>query len=454
MATFCACLLISYAVAIGAEQRRPSLDKDFERFVAEKRELAQQLGKLHAVSVPPLIWKFFDAVQSNNWQAASNAFYKIEPGTGRHGGRAWVPLTLWGPIHDTFGAYEVVNSWNIGLVHRFGNAIIRTIPPGSLYFGGTDAGRFVVSFLSESHSQGRPFFAITQNALADGAYLDYLRDMYGTNLWIPAIEDSQRAFQDYLFDVQVRTANNRLLEGESVKIVNGRAQVSGLISVMKINETLARMIVENNSSREVYLEESFPMQDLYGQSLPHGLIFQVKHQPLNEIPLLAIETDRKFWTDQCQELLGGPVKQDTSVRNLCSWSELVFLHPESKRFEGNRDYVKDAQAPQYYSQCRSAIAGYYHWWAKKLGGSATELLERESDYAHRQAIALSPFNPVVIVRYTDFLLENRRTNDAKILIQTSLRIGPEKHMEVDSEILKAALEKLRLQSKQLLSLGQ
>src|SRR5689334_15842658 len=120
VAVYCLCLLLGSLVAFSADTKRPQLDKDFARFVIEKRGLEQRLAKLSAVSVPPLVTEFFDDVQANNWEATTNAFYKIEPGTGRHGGKAWLPLSLWGPIHDTFGAYEQVNSWNTGLLHQFG----------------------------------------------------------------------------------------------------------------------------------------------------------------------------------------------------------------------------------------------------------------------------------------------------------------------------------------------
>ena len=47
----------------------------------------------------------------------------------------------------------------------FGNDIIQSIPDGSIYFGGTDPGRFVVTALMESHADGKPFFTLSQNPL-------------------------------------------------------------------------------------------------------------------------------------------------------------------------------------------------------------------------------------------------------------------------------------------------
>jgi len=63
-----------------------------------------------------------------------------------------VPQEIWGTIHDTYGAYEQFHTWNLELLNAFGGKIIEMIPSSSIYFGGTDAGRFVVSALSTSQS--------------------------------------------------------------------------------------------------------------------------------------------------------------------------------------------------------------------------------------------------------------------------------------------------------------
>jgi hypothetical protein len=245
------------AISPSSEDRRTSLDPDFERFVTEKQALEKRLAEKHGVSIPEIVGKFFDAAQKGDWQTATNHFYQIESGTGRHGGGAWIPLVIWGPIHDTLGAYEQFHSWKPELLHRFGDTIIQKVPTGSIYFGGTDAGRFVVSALSASHSEGRPFFTLTQNALADGSYLDYLRDIYGAKIYVPTTNDSRSAFQEYLKDAQKRLKQKQLKEGESVEIVNDSVKVSGLVAVMAINELLVRMIIDKNPSREIYLEESY-----------------------------------------------------------------------------------------------------------------------------------------------------------------------------------------------------
>jgi hypothetical protein len=437
------------AAGASKETGRSPLDPNFERFVAEKWTLTKKLAAKHEVSVSKVVLNFFDAVQKNDWHVASNHFEKIKTATGREGGAQLLPLVVWGPVLETFGAYEQFHTWNPGLLRRFGNEISQKVPAGSLYFGGTDAGRFIISALSASHTEGRPFFTVTQNALADLAYLNYLRDIFGEKIYVPTTNDAQQAFAEYLDGAQKRLSRNQLREEESVKIVDNRVQVSGQAGVMAINELLVNVIIDKNPAREIYLEESRPLESLYGQSVPHGLIFKLDHQPLKELPQVIVEADHKFWTDECNALVGKVVEKGSSVGELCSWVEQHFSHPDPAGFGPNPDFVKDKQAPQYFSQCRSAIAGYYQWWSKKSDKPRADNLAREADFAHLQAVSLSPYNPAVVWRYVDFLLQSQRTNDAKALIVTVLRIQPEKRMDIDSDLLKGALKKLRAEAKRL-----
>jgi len=445
------CLFNASAAETSSSSEKASspLDPDFKRFTAEKRALAKRLGEKHGDAVPQTVWGFFDAAQQGDWETTSNLFCTIEAGTGRRVRNPWMRLTFWGAIHETFGAYEQFHSWNAQMLHRFGDSIIQKIPAGSIYFGGTDAGRFVVSALSVSHTEGRPFFTVTQNGLADNSYLDYLRDIYGGKIYVPTADDSQRLFQDYLADAQKRQEKNQLKEDEHVEVVSNRVQVSGLVAVMAVNELLCKCIIEKNPSREIYLEESYSLESLYAQSVPHGLIFKVKHEKMKELPGQIVAADHRFWTDECRSLIGNAVKERGSVGELCAWTERVFMHPNADRFEGSRAYLKDKQAPQYWSQCRSAIAGYYEWWSKNSEKSQRTNLNEEADFAFRQSVALFPFNPSVAWRYTQFLMKNQRTNDAKVLIDATLRMEPEKRMDIDSDQLKGALKKLQDAAKRL-----
>ena len=96
---------------------------------------------------------------------------------------------------ETYGAFEDFAGGEDKYCIAFGRDIIDSIPPGSIYFGGTDPGRFLVTALCKSQVNADPFFTVTQNALADGGYLAYLRGMYGDKIYIPTDTDSQQCFR-------------------------------------------------------------------------------------------------------------------------------------------------------------------------------------------------------------------------------------------------------------------
>lgn len=436
---------------IGCEANREkpeATDPAFVQFVREKEALARRLATKHGLKPRKVVWEFFAAEERGDWITSSNLFETIKKGSTRHGPEGWLPKELWGPIHDTYGAYEMFHTWHPQLLRRFGQDIIDSIPEGSIYFGGTDAGRFIVSALSKSHTSGSPFFTVTQNALADNNYLDYLRELYGTTISVPGLTEAQRAFSEYMADVTIRKQEKQLLEGEDFSIVGGKVEVRGETAVMLINERLVRIIMEMNRDRECYLEESYALKNLYSNSIPHGLIFKLNHQPLPRLSESMIEKDRRFWTEQVRALLGKSVNEITTVTGLCEWTENMHVRSNLAQFTGDRLYLMDKQAPQYFSQCRSAIAVLYQWRTEQNKPDAAVLLP-EIDFAHRQAVALSPYNPVTADRYVDFLLQQQRTNDARALIRTILRLNPEKRMVIDSNPLKKALAKFRTRAKEL-----
>src|SRR5262249_39036451 len=163
-------------------------------------------------------------------------------------------------------------NWKEKYVLDYGNDIIQSIKPGSIYFGGTDPGRGVITAMSTAHADADPFFTLTQNALADGTYLDYLRAMYGARIYTPTDADSQKSFQEYTTDAERRLKENKLKPGEDVMYRDGKIQVKGQIAVMAVNGLLAKIIFDRNPDHEFYVEESFPLDWMYPHLVPNGLI--------------------------------------------------------------------------------------------------------------------------------------------------------------------------------------
>src|SRR4029077_17895219 len=160
--------------------------------------------------VPAIVWSFFDAVRVDDWETATNLSARLDRASGRYANSDPAAMSpalrtaIWATISETIGAYETFHDWDSKWLRRFGRGIIDSIPNGSIYFGGTDPGRFAITVLSESHRDGRPFFTLTQNQLCDQTYIDYLRTIYGGRISIPTTNDLSRAFSDYIADARAR----------------------------------------------------------------------------------------------------------------------------------------------------------------------------------------------------------------------------------------------------------
>lgn len=448
---FPALFVLIVASVIGCGKKKGTIpDPAIARFVAAKRAQAKEIADAQTNKVPNTVWKFFDAIERNDWKAATNLFGSLQAQTGRfyqsppnpsrlssilqalrqRFGLAPAPVSalnteLWSPIMETLGTYEVFHEWDHKWMHRYGRDIIESIPTNSIYFGGTDPGRFVISALSDSHREGRPFFTLTQNALADGAYLDYLRTMYGYKISIPTPNDSQRAWQEYLTDAQERVKKNRLKPGEDVKIVSNRVQVSGQIAVMEINGLIAKVILEKNPGREFYLEESFPFDWMYPQLSPHGLILKLHKEPLAELSEKAVAQDRDYWKRYVKELIGDWVSEETSVKEICEFAEKVYRRKDLAAFQGDTGFAQNEAAQKAFSKLRSAIGGLYAWRVEQADtAEERERMLKEADFAFRQALALCPYSPEAVFRYVNLLLSQKRKSDAQIVAQTLLRLTP------------------------------
>jgi tetratricopeptide (TPR) repeat protein len=237
--------------------------------------------------------------------------------------------------------------------------------PHAIFYGGTDPGRFVPTYMIYSARVREDVYLITQNALADGTYLNIMRDLYGDRIWIAAHPDSAEAFRIYVDEVKSgkRPANAAL------KIEDGRVQVQGAAGVMEINGIIAKMIFDHNKHKhDFYVEESYVIPWMYPYLTPHGLIMKINREPC-PLPSENIRDDMDFW----------------------DWY--------TRRFLSDRKFLRDVVARKSFSKLRSAIAGLYSNRGKL----------KEAEKAFQEARALYPLSPEANFRiaYEVFLREGR-----------------------------------------------
>ena len=286
-----------------------------------------------------------------------------------------------------FGAWELAGAQQILKELKPGEPTLPNpaYPPemetNAIFFGGTDPGRFVPTYMIYCAKVRSDVYLITQNALADNTYMSVMRDLYGDTIWIPSQQDSNFAFQKYVEDVQA----GRIPPGADVQFENGRVSVQGVQGVMMINGILCRMIFEANKHKHAfYVEESYVIPWMYPYLTPHGLIMKLEKEPLSGLSPEIVKNDRDFW--------------DWYVRRLM----------------GNERFLRDVVARKTFSKLRGAIAGIY----------AFRRMYDEAEYAFRQAIELYPLSPEANFRMADVYMQQRRFGDARTLIEKFLKLDP------------------------------
>ncbi len=379
---------------------RSDVANQLKRFVAEKEAQAIAGAKAEGKAMLPEFKAMFAAAGKGNWMSISNIWVDLRTRAPQYDGSGPKDVqlhgTAWSTVLETWGAFGNIVMGGENLV-AFGKDAVESIPSGSIYFGGTDPGRCVITALQKSHVNGDPFFTLTQNALADGSYLQYLRSMYGGKIYIPTDEDSKQCFNEYTADAQRRLQEKKLKPGEEVKEVDGKAQVSGQVSVMAINALLAKIIFDKNPDREFYLEESFPLDWMYPHLSPNGPIMKINRQPLSELSEGIVRRDHTYWTRALQPMIGEWLTYDTPVQNVVAFAAKARPPKQDQ-------YVRNDAAQKWASKLRSSIAGVYAWRAEHAASETEKTaMAREADFALRQAVAVCPYSPEAVFRYTSSL---------------------------------------------------
>ena len=265
------------------------------------------------------------------------------------------------------------------------NAIPADYPPamaeGAIFYGGTDPGRFVPTYMIYSADVRPDVYLITQNALADNTFMNITRDLYGDTIYIPSLEDSNEAFRKYVDDVNA----GRIQAGADIKIENGKVSVQGVGGVMTINGILAELIFkENKAKHDFYVEESYVIQWMYPYLTPHGIIMKLNDEPVPSLDPQLVANDHAFWGWYTKWLLDQPA------------------------------FCRDICARKSFSKLRSALAGIYDY----------RRMYDEAEYAFKQSIDLYPLSPEATFRLAQMYMNMQRYDDARKLIEDFAKADP------------------------------
>jgi len=251
----------------------------------------------------------------------------------------------------------------------------------AVFFGGTDPGRFVPTYMIYSADVRPDVMLITQNALADNTYMNTMRDLYGDQIWMPMPKDNGEAFEQYVEDVR---SGKRPNYGD-ISFEGGRVQVTGALAVMEINSILTEQIFKNNRDRhDFYVEESYTIRWMFPHLTPHGLIMKINR---DQTPLRreAVATDMDFWDWYARRLLANP------------------------------RYKRDLVARKSFSKLRGAIGGLY----------AARALPAQGERALREARALYPVSPEANLRLAqEILMPHGRMDEAYEMLSLLYKADP------------------------------
>ncbi len=300
--------------------------------------------------------------------------------------------------------------------------------------------------------------------LLEAAYPDAIAKSEGgvypdLEIHTASVEDSSKAFTEYVEDARKRLEHDMKLPneprqirpGEDVKYdeSTGRIQVSGQVAVMSINGLLTKIIFDKNPYHDFYVEESFPLEWMYPHLTPSGIIMKINRQPLPEMTQEAVDRDHRFWSKYSERLIGNWITYDTTVSNICEFAEQVYVRRSLKTVKvagkevfPDARFIRDDDAQKAFSKLRSAIAGVYFWRINEAGRRGNECRQRgdtigekrhveeqqrmikECDFAFRQAFAFCPFSPEAVFRYTNLLISMNRVADALAIARTFQKLDP------------------------------
>ena len=208
----------------------------------------------------------------------------------------------------------------------------------------------------------------------------------------------------------------KLKSGENVQVdaTSGRVEISGQAAVMQINGLLVKKIFDKEPDREFYIEESWPLDWMYPNLEPHGLIFKLNRQPLTVLSDDIVQRDRDYWTKLVQPMIGDWLGDDATVQEVAAFSKKVFLEHDFNGFTGDPRFVQNDYSCKIFSKERANIADLYVWRMNHAANdSEKERMARAADFAYRQALALCPNNPEAVAESATLIFSKAGTRQCR-----------------------------------------
>ena len=275
------------------------------------------------------------------------------------------------PLWSNFDGCSQAGHW---FGYYYGADMMRPMDKNAVYFGGSDPGRFVPTYMAFVESQqdnnwkadwsvyperirekGYPFdrrdvTVLTQNALCDTYYATYIRDQYDPRFrpkpsdwtpferWLGRDKAYPESAVTCVSEDELRECWSEYAQWPDPKTrlqAGGPIIRSGTNDVFDINGIVAQKIFEKNKKDHTfYIEQSVPIEWMYPYLMPAGLIFKFNPEPLSFEDFVkkgGVEEDRKFWDAYSQRLLNDPhYRLDSDA--ILTFGKLAFWHSDLYRW--------------------------------------------------------------------------------------------------------------------------
>ena len=353
------------------------------QFARNRRAQMEAFAQKKGIEIGADVKRFFDALEAGDWPQADSFFkgwmkVREQQRDAESMGPPLFPWNIWKFVSEAYGVAETAHEWPAQQLLDYGERVLGSLRPGMVYVGGTDPGRYIPTLLNET-SDGERHVVLTQNAFADGSYLEYAAFLYGDKLNALTMDDSQKAFQEYMNAAQERMKSGALRPGEDVKVTDNRVQVSGQVAVMSINELLLNRLMEKNPDLNFALEESFSLKSTYEGAVPLGPILEMRasKEPPSQ-PQISAAVDQ--WRGIAQSMEGDAPNSTTRK---------TYSHMAQAQANYFADRGFTAQAEQTWQIaheiCPSnpeAVNGLYNLWKNSGRAQQAEALLNEFERNH------------------------------------------------------------------------
>jgi len=194
--------------------------------------------------------------------------------------------------------------------------------------------------------------------------------------------------------------------------------------LLSIEWFILKGFMEKNPTREIYVEERYPMHGMYPYLEPHGLIMKLQREP-TQMSDAILARDRLCWNKYVAELLGDWLREETSVKEVCDFAEKVYQRGDLAGFKGDLSYLRNRETQKGFSRLRKSIASLYSWRALHAKSPEEKArMTKEADFAARQAFVLCPSSPDALFVYVNALLSDNRLEEARLVAKTASHLIP------------------------------